>query len=99
MQSDGGFPHLSLQLLERYVQFKLHPVGHPQLLTQPPQHEHPILIFLVPASANQNQLQRLSSPRPVQHLLESPNLQPVVLLWPELPDGDDRVALPVPVFL
>lgn len=103
MQSDGGFPHLSLQFLEGYVQFKLNPVANTQLLAQPPQHEHPVFVLLVPAPTNQDQLQSLPAPKPlpppVQHLLESFDLQPVVLLRPELPDGDDRVALPVPVLL
>ena len=93
VQSYGGFPHLSLQLLKWYVQFKLYLVSYTQLLAQPPQHEHPILILLVPASTNQNQLQHLPAPRtrppPVQHLLESSDLQSVVLLRPELPDGND----------
>ena len=95
MQSDGGFPHFSLQLLKGYIQFELHLVGHTQLLTQPSQHQHPILIFLIPASTDENQLQPL--PPPVQHFLEGSDLQPVVLLWPELPDGNDGAALPVPV--
>lgn len=103
MQPDRSFCKFPLQLLKRYVQFELHSVGHTQFMAQAPQHEHSIFILLVPTSADQDQLERSSSrrprPPPVQHLLERSDLQPVILLWPELPDGNDGVALLLTVLL
>lgn len=103
MQPDSSFCKFPLQLLKRYVQFKLHSVGHAQLMAQPPQHEHSIFILLVPTATYQYQLERFSSlrsrPPPVQRLFERSDLQPVVLLWTELPDGNNGVALLVSVLL
>lgn len=103
VQADRGFRKFPLQLLKRYVQLKLHSVGHAQFMAQAPQHEDPVFILLVPTSADQYQLECFPSsrprPPPVQHLSERPDLQTVILLWPELPDGNDGVALLVTVLL
>lgn len=103
VQPDRSFCKFPLQLLKRYVQFKLHSVGHAQFVAQAPQHEDPVFILLVPTSADQYQLERFSSfrprPPPIQHLSERSDLQTVILLWPELPDGNDGVALLVAVLL
>lgn len=103
VKPDGSFCEFPLQLLEWHVQFKLHSVGHAQFVAEPPQHQHSILILLVPASAHQHQLEGPSAlgslPPPVQHLFERPDLQTVILLRSELPDGNDGAALPVAVLL
>lgn len=103
VQPDRSFRKFPLQLLKWYVQFKLHSVGHAQFMAQAPQHEDSVFILLVPTSADQDQLECFSSfrprPPPVHHLFERSDLQTVILLWPELPDGNNGVALLVTVLL
>lgn len=103
VQANCSLAELLLQVFKGNVEFELHPVSDAQLLAQAAQHQHPVLILLVTTPADQHQLHRLPTPRAtlftLQKFSKGPDLEPVVLLGPELSHGDHGVTLPLYVLL
>ncbi len=99
VQPDGGGLEYRFHLLQRQVQLKLDLLPNAQFSSLPPQRAHAGLVFTVPATPDEHELHlpELVGHRAVfqvvQKLLESSELERVVLLGAELGDGDDEESL------